>query len=137
MAYVSHRYIFCLHEEKMKKSEIEGRGTIVKTGKRVRIVLVAFFLFLVFLITNLVKLQVGLNSYYTDKVYDQITTSSALRAERGAIYDTNMNLLATSNTVWRVFISTRDIKKASRESGKDYAKIVAYGLADILSLDRV
>ena len=121
----------------MKKSEIEGRGTIVKTGKRVRIVLVAFFLFLVFLITNLVKLQVGLNSYYTDKVYDQITTSSALRAERGAIYDTNMNLLATSNTVWRVFISTRDIKKASRESGKDYAKIVAYGLADILSLDRV
>ncbi len=121
----------------MKKSEIEGRGTIVKTGKRVRMVLVAFFLFLVFLITNLIKLQVGLNSYYTEKVYDQITTSSALRAERGAIYDTNMNLLATSNTVWRVFISTRDIKKASRESGKDYAKIVAYGLADILSLDRV
>ncbi len=119
----------------MKRSNIEGRGTIVKTRKRVHIVLTAFFLFLIFLISNLVKLQVNLNSYYTDKVYDQITTSSSLRAERGAIYDTNMQVLATSSTVWRVFISTRDIKKASRESGKDYAKIVAYGLADILSLD--
>ncbi len=120
----------------MKKSDIEGRGTIVKTGKRVRIVLLAFLLFLVFLISNLMKLQIGLHSYYTEKVYDQITTTSALRAERGTIYDANMNVLATSNTVWRVFISTRDIKKASRESGKDYAKIVAYGLADILALDR-
>ena len=120
----------------MKRSNIEGRGTLVKTRKRVHIVLTAFFLFLIFLISSLVKLQVSLNTYYTDKVYDQITTSSSLRAERGAIYDANMQVLATSSTVWRVFISTRDIKKASRESGKDYAKIVAYGLADILSLDR-
>ena len=120
----------------MKRRYIEGRGTIVKTRKRVHIVLVAFFLFLVFLISNLIKLQVGLNTYYTNKVYDQITTTSALRAERGTIYDSKMNVLATSNTVWRVFISTRDIKKASRESGKDYGRIVAYGLADILSLDR-
>ena len=120
----------------MKRRYIEGRGTIVKTRKRVHIVLVAFFLFLVFLVSNLIKLQVGLNTYYTNKVYDQITTTSALRAERGTIYDSKMNVLATSNTVWRIFISTRDIKKASRESGKDYARIVAYGLADILSLDR-
>ena len=120
----------------MKRTDIEGRGTIVKTGMRVRIVLTAFLLFLVFLISNLIKLQIGLNTYYTDKVYDQITTTSTLRAERGAIYDSSMNLLATSNTVWRVFISTRDIKKATRERDKDYAKIVAYGLADILSLDR-
>lgn len=120
----------------MNKIEIKGRGTIVRTGKRVRSILIAFFLFLVFLISNLVKLQVGMNSYYTTKVYDQITTSSALRAERGTIYDANMNVLATSNTVWRIFISTRDIKKATRENGKDYARIVAFGLADILSLDR-
>ena len=120
----------------MKRSDIEGRGTIVVTKKRVHIVLSAFFLFLVFLISNLIKLQVGLNTYYTDKVYDQITTTSALRAERGTIYDANMNVLATSSTVWRVFISTRDIKKATREGGKNYAEIVAYGLADILSLDR-
>ncbi len=119
----------------MKTNDIKGRGTIVKTGKRVRAVLVTFFLFLVFLISNLIKLQVGLNAYYTEKVYDQITTTSALRAERGAIYDTNMNVLAATNTVWRIFISTRDIKKATREGGKDYARIVATGLADILDLD--
>ena len=120
----------------MKTIDIKGRGTIVKTRKRVHTVLLAFFLFLVFLISNLIKLQIGLNSYYTEKVYDQITTTAALRAERGAIYDTNMNVLATSNTVWRIFISTRDIKKASKEGGKNYAEIVAYGLADILKLDR-
>lgn len=120
----------------MKKSEIKGRGTIVRTEKRVRTVLVAFFLFLIFLISNLTKLQIGLNAYYTEKVYDQITTTSALRAERGAIYDANMNVLATTDTVWRIFISTKDIKKATREGGKDYARIVAYGLGDILKIDR-
>ena len=120
----------------MKRTDIEGRGTIVKTARRVRIVLTAFFLFMVFLISNLMKLQIGLNAYYTDKVYDQITTTSALHAQRGTIYDSNMNVLANSNTAWRIFISTKDIKKATRERGKDYAKIVAYGLADILSLDR-
>ncbi|MBQ8689168.1 MAG: PASTA domain-containing protein [Clostridia bacterium] len=76
-----------------------------------------------------------MHDYYTDKVYDQITTTSSLRAQRGNIYDTNMNLLATTNTSWRVFISTKDIKKAEKESGKKYSKIISNGLASILSLD--
>ena len=103
----------------MKKTVISGRDTIVKTRKRIYVILVAFLLFLVFLITNLIKLQIVSHSYYKEKVYDQITTSTKKRAERGNIYDSNMKLLATTHTVWRVFISTRDIKKA--EKILDYA----------------
>ena len=91
------------------------RNALSVTKKRVFVILIAFSLFLSLLISNLVKLSVVLHAYYKDKVYDQITTSSAMRAQRGKIYDTNMNVLATTNTVWRVFISTRDIKKAEKE----------------------
>ena len=118
----------------MKRGYIEGRGTIVKTGRRVRTVLIAFFLFLVFLVSNLIKLQVGLNSYYTRKVYDQITTTSTLKAQRGKIYDSNMKLLATTKTVWRVFISTRDIKKAEKETGINYTDKITLGLSSILGI---
>ena len=112
------------------------RNALSVTKKRVFVILIAFSLFLSLLISNLVKLSVVLHAYYKDKVYDQITTSSAMRAQRGKIYDTNMNVLATTNTVWRVFISTRDIKKAEKEKNKAYGELIARGLSDILNLDR-
>ena len=107
-----------------------------KTRKRTKVVVIAFLLFTVYLLYNLINLQVISYNYYKDKVYDQITTSSALRAERGKIYDRNMNVLATANTVWRVFISTRDIKKAEKEDKRDYTEIIANGLSEILNLNK-
>ena len=102
--------------------------------KRVTITGIAFLLFLVFLFYNLAKLQILGYDYYKDKVYDQITTTTPLRAERGNIYDTNMNLLATTNTKWRIFISSKDIKTAEKETRKEYKKLISKGLADILGL---
>ena len=96
----------------MKKTNIPGRNTIVKTRRRIIMIFSAFLLFSAILISNLLELQVASHSYYKEKVYDQITTTSTLKAQRGKIYDSNMKLLATTKTVWRVFISTRDIKKA-------------------------
>lgn len=119
----------------MKGSDIKGRNTIILTRKRIVIISVAFLLFTAYLLTNLIKLQVLGYDYYKDKVYDQITTTSPLKAQRGNIYDTNMTLLATTNTVWRVFISTRDIKTAEKETGKKYSTLIAVGLANILNLD--
>ena len=46
-----------------------------------------------------------------------------------------MNVLAESSTSWRVFVSTRDIKAAEKESGKDYCYEIAHGLSSILKLD--
>lgn len=118
----------------MKKTVISGRNTIIKTRRRIIIVFSAFVLFCVILISNLLNLQIISHSYYKEKVYDQITTTAKLKAERGKIYDTNMKLLATTKTVWRVFISTRDIKKAEKESGINYTEKISTGLSAILGI---
>ena len=107
----------------MKKTLFKGRNTIYSTRKRIHIIAIAFILFSAYLLVNLFKLQVLSHSYYKDKVYDQITTTSPLRADRGNIYDANMNLLAATNTDYRIFISTREIKRKKKESGIDYTKI--------------
>lgn len=120
----------------MNNEKIRGQGTVYKTKKRVSAVITAFLLFLVFLISNLIKLQITLNSYYKGKVYDQITTTSTLGAQRGSIYDANMNVLATTTTSWRIFISTRDIKTAEKEREVGFAEIIASGLSSILSVSR-
>ena len=94
-----------------------------------------FALFASYLLFNIFKLSVLKHDYYRDKTYDQVTTSSKLVAERGNIYDSNMNLLAKSNTVWRIFVSTRDIRKAEKADSINYKRVIADGLAPILSLD--
>ena len=103
--------------------------------KRMLCVLSVFLLCLSYLVYAIFKLDYVNYEYYKNKTYDQITTSSVLKAQRGVIYDSEMNVLAATKTEWRVFVSTRDIKKASKESGKDYADIIAKGLSIILGQD--
>lgn len=106
------------------------------TERRITAILILFFLFASFLLFNIFRLDYLNYDYYRDKTYDQITTSSVLKAKRGNIYDSNMNLLAESDTVWRIFVSTSDIKKAEKKDAIDYCKIIADGLGPILSLDK-
>ena len=120
----------------MGKTVIPGRGTIVSTRRRIYAIGLVLALFASYLVVNLFKLQYLNYDYYKNKVYDQITTTSALKAKRGNIYDANMNLLATSDTVWRVFVSSRDIKRAEKRDGIMYTDIIADGLSEILRLDR-
>ena len=103
--------------------------------KRLIVLSLALSIFLSYLFFNLFRLQVLENEYYQNKVYDQITTTSPLRASRGTIYDKNMSVLATTNTVWRIFISTKDIKRREKENAKAYSEIIARGLGAILNLD--
>ena len=110
-------------------------GTKRITEKRIIATLLCFSLFATYLLINIFRLDYLKYDYYKDKTYDQVTTSSVLKAKRGNIYDANLNLLATSDTVWRVFVSTRDIKKATKSTGIDYARIISDGLSPILSLD--
>ncbi len=106
------------------------------TVKRAVAVLSAFSVFALYLLFSIFRLDYINYDYYREKTFDQVTTTSALGANRGNIYDSNMNLLATSNTVWRIFISTRDIKLRTKEDGKDYGKLIAEGLAEALSMDK-
>ena len=103
--------------------------------KRITAILVLFFLFASYLLFNIFRLDYFNYSYYKEKTYDQVTTSSKLLAKRGTIYDANMNVLAESGTSWRVFVSTKDIKTACKEEGQDYFKSIAYGIAPLLSMD--
>jgi stage V sporulation protein D (sporulation-specific penicillin-binding protein) len=106
------------------------------TKRRATAVMLLFVFFASFLLMNIFKLCYLKYNYYKDRTYDQITTSSILRAERGKIYDSNMNILSQSNTVWRIFVSTRDIRLAEKKSGVDYCRTIADGLAPILSLNK-
>ena len=105
-----------------------------KTKQRLGIVLTAFALFSVYLLYSIFNLDFLMHAYYKEKTYDQITTSSPLLAKRGNIYDSNMNLLAGADTVYRVFVSTKDIKSTSKKDGKDYARIIADGISPIISV---
>lgn len=106
------------------------------TKTRLTAILLLFFIFASYLFFSILRLDIFGYDYYKNKAYDQITTTSKLKAERGCIYDNNMNILATSNTSWRIFVSTRDIKSAQKNTGIDYCRLIANGLAPILNLDQ-
>ncbi len=103
--------------------------------KRLIAVGLLFCILLGYLIVNLFYLQYVKHDYYKQKTYDQITTSSLLKAERGKIYDSSLNILATDETVWRIFVSSREIKKAEKNGRTDCAGLIAAGLAEILNLN--
>ena len=101
-----------------------------KTFKRGSVLLIVLMLIACFLLFNVFRLDYLLYDYYKDKAFDQITTTSTLKAERGNIYDANMNLLATTATTWRIFVSTKEIASRSKEDGIEYAKIIANKTGD-------
>ena len=116
----------------MKTKEAKHRHT---TGKRMTAILLIFAISALFLCSRLLDLSIFKHDYYYNKAYDQITTSAPLRAERGIIYDSSMNILACEKTVWRIFASPREIKKAKKKSDVDYASLIADGLSKILSIN--
>ncbi len=117
------------------KSQKYKKETFSATKKRILLMSVAMLLFASYLILNLIKLQIFGYNYYKEKVYDQVTTTSALKAERGNIYDSSLGILASTSTDWRIFISTKEIKTAEIERGIEYSKIISKGLSEILNID--
>ena len=120
----------------MKRDVINKKSALPRTKRRIIMTSVAFLLFGVYLIYNLIKLQVIGYDYYKNKVYDQITTTSPLKANRGNIYASDMKLLATTNTTWRIFVSTKDIKLAERERGINYTELISSNLSYILNITK-
>ncbi len=117
----------------MIKSDIDL--TRQKSRRRALTILCSFLIIVCFLLFNVFRLDYILYDYYKAKAFDQITTTSNMKAERGNIYDSNMNLLATTKTTWRIFVSTREIKTRAKNDGVNYAEIISQGICKILSLD--
>ena len=106
-----------------------------RTEARAKVALVAFLLAACLLTANILRLDLFAYSDYRDKAYSEITTTTKLKAERGNIYDASMNLLATTETTWRIFVSPKEIANYKRDSGIDRSQVIAKGLSEIFGLN--
>ena len=94
------------------------------------------FLFTVLLIRILLLQTVGYEEY-RQKVVDQMTTESVVRASRGNIYDANGVVLATNITTYRVFLSPSAIASAQSNADRtgenvDYGALISEKLSAVL-----
>lgn len=106
------------------------------TRNRITALLTIFSLIFVYLLYTIFNLSVLHHDYYKNKAYDQVTTTSILKAERGEIYDANMNVLATNITNYRIFVSPRDIKFYEKTDFKNYSALISAGLSTIFGYDK-
>ena len=105
-----------------------------KTRAIRRSTLIGIIIFAVFgiLLLRILLIQTVDFDKYQSRVIEQMTTESAVPANRGKIYDRNGNILATNITTYRVFISPSGIKSAEKEKGVKYADGIAKGLSSML-----
>lgn len=85
------------------------------THKKAYFVLFFFILMAVVLVAALFKMQIIDYEEYQKTVVDQMTTEVQVNPERGDIYSTNRDVLATNITKYLLFISPQDIINAMAE----------------------
>ncbi len=107
-----------------------------RTVKRAIIIMVTFLLIAIYLTVNVFYLALFKYDYYKNKAFDQITTTSSLKAKRGTIYDSSLNILATSATNWRIFTSPRELASNSKKDGVNYLDVLCEALPLILNIDK-
>ncbi len=85
---------------------------------------------------RLLQIMVINGEEYQTKASDQQLYDTTLTAPRGDIYDTNMNLLATSAACWTVYISPNNLKEVDDETKLNAVKaLIAENLSSILELE--
>ncbi|MDO4743189.1 MAG: penicillin-binding transpeptidase domain-containing protein [bacterium] len=85
---------------------------------------------------RLAKIMIVDSEFYQTKAAEQQLYDTEITAERGNIYDSNMNLLATSATVWTVYVSPNDIKSVKDDTRREEIKrTISSGLAQILEME--
>ena len=103
-----------------KRKRISRRST-----SRTTAVLGIFGIIALIAVCRLVYLQIIRYDYYKGIVMNEITIETEVNPERGMIYDTNGNILATNRTVYLCFISPQDIidaMKPDEEKKKEVKK---------------
>ena len=91
------------------------------------------------LLGRLFYLQILSYDRYKVSTIDNISRETTVTAQRGIIYDRNMVQLATNATVWRVFISPKDIDAIEDSDDGSVSKegvkqLIATGLSQILNV---
>ncbi len=72
---------------------------------------------------------------FEQHVIDQMTQETSVSADRGDIFDRNGVVIATNITTYRLFLDPAAIMRKTQEDGKDYADIIAKGVAAIDTLE--
>ncbi|MBE6651163.1 MAG: PASTA domain-containing protein [Ruminococcaceae bacterium] len=89
------------------------RASRRKINKKTNILVVVSIVAALILVTRLAYYSIYKYDEYQNKTIAQSVTESSIKANRGTIYDRNMNILAASITVERIFISPADIPQMS------------------------
>jgi len=92
------------------------------------IVIVAIILAFSIIAGNVTRITVFQYGFYKQKAAKQQLRPTTIPANRGTIYDRNMQIIAQSATVWDVVISPADIKKGDAEG-------ISKALSDITGID--
>ena len=79
---------------------------------------------------QLAALMVGSYDYYSQKALRNQTRSTTVTADRGTIYDRNMNILACSRSVENVYLDPHELKQSKAD-----ISAIADTLGQILELD--
>ncbi len=91
------------------------------------------------LIGRLFYLQVTQYDHYENIVLGNVSSTRTVAASRGVVYDRNMVQLASNYTVYRVFISPRDIARESaaylEKNNKELVPLICSGLSEILGVE--
>lgn len=90
----------------------------------------------VFLIAALFQMQILNHGDYLSRAKNQITVGATIKAPRGLILAAGGEVLADNKTVWRVWLSPTDVRAKTKETGTDYAQLIASSLSELLGLDR-
>ncbi len=117
---------------KQRKEHLRLR---MDSGQHRRIIAAAAVLGLVAFVpvaVRLYDLMVVNYGYYSDLALRNQTRTTKVTAERGVIYDRNMNILATSQSVENVYLDPHELKQA-----KEDIPAIANALGQILDLDPV
>ncbi len=86
---------------------------------------------------QLARIMIVKGNYYKSKAADQQLYDTEMTAKRGDIYDRNGNVLATSSTVWTLYVSPNSFKSIKNEQKLAETKDnIADNLASILETDR-
>ena len=89
------------------------------------IILMVFGLVMCAVIAKLAYLQIANHEYYKELVVNEITMETEVNPERGTIYDSTGNILATNKTVYLCFISPQDIIDYVEEATAERAELAA------------
>ncbi len=105
--------------------------------KRAVIVMVCVVLCLTLISTgSLVYIMVIKGEEYQAKASEQQLYDSLITAPRGDIYDSSMNLLATSSPAWTIYLTPNGINKLTdKDKAEKIRTIISEGLSSILEME--